>query len=63
MSFVNLYFDSVALYNTDLFPQIHFDYLQALYNEKCQKQKKQKNISFEKPEKSSKNSHKFAIFF
>ena len=42
MSFIILYFDIVALYNSDIFPQIHFDNLQALYNEKSEKQKKQK---------------------
>ena len=42
MSFIILYFNGVALYNSDIFPQIHFDYLQVLYNEICEKQKKKK---------------------
>ena len=42
MSFIILYFNSVALCNTHIFPQIHFDTLQALYSEKCEKQKKKK---------------------
>ena len=57
ISFIVLFFDSVALYNTDIFPQIHFDILQALYNEKCEKQKKKKIFDL----KSLKNHPKIRI--